>query len=85
MNQEFKSIHIDLENQIFFVNGKQLTRVNTLKLENSGDYWSLRLNVDEVYEAPTFKKGVDKTISYLQETKEAVADALHQQIQQYRN
>lgn len=52
MNKEFKSLHIDLENKIFLLNGERLDGVTKLRLEAEGKKWSLKINRDETYEAP---------------------------------
>lgn len=52
---QFKSIHIDLEKKIFLLNGKPLNNVSQLKLEASDAHWSLALSRDERYEAPLQK------------------------------
>lgn len=49
---QFKSLHIDLEKKIFLLNGKPMDKVNMLRLEANGTHWSLILNRDELYEAP---------------------------------
>lgn len=49
---QFKSLHIDLEKKIFLLNGKPMDKVNLLRLEACGINWSLVLNRDELYEAP---------------------------------
>lgn len=51
-DNQFKSLHIDLEKKIFLLNGKPMDKVNMLRLEANGIHWSLVLNRDELYEAP---------------------------------
>lgn len=53
---QFRSLHIDLEKKIFLLNGKPLEDVTELRLEASGMHWSLALNKDERYEAPLQKE-----------------------------
>ena len=48
----FKSIHVDLENSIFLLNGKPMKNVSLLRLEACDAHWSLELSKDERYEAP---------------------------------
>ncbi len=52
---QFKSLHIDLEKKIFLLNGKPLDNVTSLRLEACGMEWSLALSRDERYEAPLYK------------------------------
>lgn len=51
-DNQFKSIHIDLEKNIFMANGRQLKNVSFLRLEARDAHWSLELSRDELYEAP---------------------------------
>lgn len=53
--KEFKSIHIDLEKKIYLLNGEPMKNVFGLDIEARGRNWSLRVNRDEIYEAPLRK------------------------------
>ena len=46
----FKSIHIDLENGIYKLNGESMERVRELTLTLDAVSWSLRINKDELFE-----------------------------------
>lgn len=46
----FKSIHIDLENGIYKLNGESMEKVRELTLTLDAESWSLRINKDEWFE-----------------------------------
>lgn len=47
--KEFKSIHIDLENKIFLLNGEPMKMVSQVKLNFIKGKWSLFVTKDEFY------------------------------------
>lgn len=52
--KEFKSIHIDLEKEIFLLNGEKMNGVFNLTLEFNGE-WSLYIEKMEFYEPAATK------------------------------
>lgn len=45
----FNSIHIDLEKEIFEINGKEMTHVKDIELKSEGRNWFLVVTKDEYY------------------------------------
>ena len=53
--EKFKSIHIDLEQEIYKINGNEEERVRSLSLTwDAKDGWVLDVTKDETYIAPNY-------------------------------
>lgn len=55
-SREFKSIHIDIENGIYQINGEDASKVSCLKLIFDKGVWSLFFTKDEFCNYPTTQK-----------------------------
>lgn len=49
MEKLFNSIHIDLSNNIFELNGEAMKHINDMELSCDGRNWFLRVSRDEFY------------------------------------
>lgn len=48
---EFRSIHIDIDKDIYLLNGKKLEGVSELDLSFEKGNWSLKTTQDHIYES----------------------------------
>ena len=56
MSKEFKSIHIDIENDIYQINGEDASKVSYLELIFNKGLWSMFLTKDESCKYPIPQK-----------------------------
>lgn len=52
----FKSIHIDIEKEIYLLNGEKVPMVSRIDLEFNNGKWSLLITRDELYVQETTKE-----------------------------
>ncbi len=52
MSKELRSIHMDLDKNIFELNGKRLEKCSFLNIMYDNGIWSVEITKDEIYKSP---------------------------------
>ncbi|WP_347256353.1 hypothetical protein [Anaerostipes sp. PC18] len=52
MSKELKKIHVDLDKNIFELNGKRLEKCSFLNIMYENGIWSVEITKDEIYKSP---------------------------------